>query len=244
MSRVNETKHAVILVAGEGKRLRPFTNSNPKCFACVAGKRILENALELLAFNGCQEVRIVTGHHAELIQETISEELYGMKIRYIFNSQYRVTNSMYSLALGLNELANPTWVLEGDVFLEYSILEMTASSPITWFVDSTTRYIDGAYIDVDSQGIARRLEIIRDLRLLQKSQSKSVGVLNLTEKGVRLVSRWLQKAIGEGRKDEYYDRILGDHLTGDMVSTVDVAGRKWFEIDTSEDLRRARQLFQ
>jgi L-glutamine-phosphate cytidylyltransferase len=241
---MNQTKHAVILVAGEAKRLLPFTLSNPKCFARVGEKRILENALEALAVNGCQEVRIVIGHFAELIRETITDRYAGMTIGYVYNPIYQTTNSMYSLALGLEGLDAPTWILEGDVFLEHSILGMHAPPEVAWFVDSATRRLDGAYVEADSQGTARRLEIIRDIRLLQPSQSKSIGVLKLTREGVHRLIDWLRRGIREGRQNEYYDLIVRDHMQEGIVRTVDVAGKKWFEIDTPQDLENARELFR
>jgi len=244
MQQMSQTKHAVILVAGEAKRLLPFSLSNPKCFARVADKRILENALEALAVNGCQEVRIVVGHFAELIRETITDNYAGMAIDYVYNSVYQTTNSMYSLAFGLEGLDAPTWILEGDVFLEHSILGMPASSEIAWFVDSATRELDGAYVEADSQGTARVLTIIRDIRLLQPSQSKSIGVLRLTREGVHRLIGWLRRGITEGRQNEYYDLIVRDHMEEGIVRTVDVAGKKWFEIDTPQDLENARRLFQ
>jgi choline kinase len=233
-----------VLVAGEGKRLRPFTDSNPKCFAMVRGQRILENALVALAANGCLHVRVVTGHFAELIQDTITTRYAGMVIEYIDNAEYATTNSMYSLALGLAGLDASTWVLEGDVFFEHSILGVAAPFDIAWFVDSRTRHLDGAYVEYDVQGRARSLAIIRDLsRLIPKQVAKSIGILRLTRSGVRQMRAWLQAGITSGKQNLYYDLIVGEHMQQSDVRIVDVAGRKWFEIDTAEDLRLAIQVF-
>jgi choline kinase len=239
----SSTKHAVILVAGEGKRLRPFTLTNPKCFAQVGGRRILENALEALATSGCREVIIVTGHHAELIRTTISDNFAGMSIRYIINSKFETTNSMYSLAMGLDGLDEPTWVLEGDVFFEHTILNLPTESEIGWYVDSAARHLDGAFIEADTKKIARSLKIIRDLGQLQDNQYKSIGILKLSREGVCQIKKWLCQGIEDGRVNDYYDLILGDHMETGMLKIVDVAGKKWFEIDTSEDLENARHLF-
>ncbi len=237
------TKNAVILVAGEGKRLLPFTLTHPKCFAPVAGKRILENALESLSANGCKEARIVVGHHAELIRESITDRFANMTIQYIFNPIYKTTNSMYSLALGLEGLESATWVIEGDVFLERSIFGLHAPHQIAWFVDSTTRSLDGAFVEHCGNSTAISLQIIRDLKLLKPNQSKSIGVIHLSELGVLQLRGWLQEGIQAGRQNQYYDLILGDHMDSGVVHIVDVAGRKWFEIDSNEDLSCATELF-
>ena len=240
---MNPTDYAVILVAGEGKRLRPFTLSNPKCFARVNGKRILDNALEALAAHGCQHVRIVTGHLADLVRKTITDRFASMTVQYINNPDYSTTNSMYSLAIGLEALDSPTWVLEGDVFFEPSILEPTAPPDIAWFVDSATRQLDGAYVEADVQGRARSLQIIRDLGQLQTNQFKSIGMLHLSRIGTRQLQMWLRAGIAAGRQNDYYDLVLGDHMRDSHIHIVDVAGHRWFEIDNQEDLQNAARVF-
>jgi len=234
---------AVILVAGEGKRLRPFTNTNPKCFASVNGKRILDNALESFAAHGCREVRIVTGHLAGLVRDTITENFAGMTIRYINNPDYATTNSMFSLAMGLEGLDSGTWVLEGDVFFAPSILKLYPPPDIAWFVDSATRQLDGAYVEANRQNRALSLRIIRDLKLLQPNQHKSIGMLCLTHSGVRQLQNWLQHGIATGRQNDYYDLILGDHMHDAAIQIVDVAGHRWFEIDNYADLESAAKVF-
>ena len=237
------TRHAIILVAGEGKRLRPFTDTQPKCFARVAGRRLLDSALAGLAGAGCRHVRIVAGHHAALVRRTIGDAWAGLDINYVINPDYASTNSMYSLALGLAGWDAPTWVLEGDVRFEPALLGAHAAWAVTWFVDASTRHLDGAYVAADAQGRATGLEIIRDLRRLRPGQAKSVGILKLTRPGARRVRRWLREGVRAGRRNDYYDLILADHLAEGDVGVANVAGHTWYEIDTPEDLGRAAELF-
>ena len=240
MIRANQ---AVILVAGEGKRLRPLTDSRPKCFASVAGKLILENALAALACSGCSYVRIVTGHFAELVRDIITPRYLGMEIEFVTNRDYATTNSMFSLAMGLEGVTSSTWVLEGDVFFEPTILGLSASPDIAWFVDSATRNIDGAYVESNETGRACSLQIIRDLQQLKPNQSKSIGILKLSAEGVRQLQEWLREGLDAGQQNLYYDLIIGPRMAQNHVNVVDVAGYKWFEIDTREDLEQAGMLF-
>lgn len=238
-----KTKKAVILVAGEGTRLLPFTKTNPKCFAEINGRRILENALISLAENGCTEIRIVTGHMAERIRSAFTNDYHGLRIEYVNNPDYAVTNSMYSLFLGLQGLDGPTWVLEGDIFFERSVLEEAVSAEIAWFVDSSIRHLDGAFVETGSDKRAISLEIIRDLNILKSNQYKSVGILKLGVQGIQSLYAWLSQGLKEERRNVYYDLIIADHLRNSNVQVVDIAGKKWFEIDTLEDLKNARNLF-
>lgn len=236
-------KHAIMLVAGEGKRLLPFTLQDPKCFARVGGTRILDNALRALQANGCERVTIVVGHHAERVRREITERFAGMSVRFVENADYAKTNSMFSLALGLEGVDEATWVLEGDIFLEPAVLAVDSAAEIGWLVDSSLRGLDGAFVEADESGVARDLSIVRDLRLLRPRQSKSVGILKLTARGAAELRAWLREGVAAGRQNVYYDLIIGDHLQTGNVSVVDVAGRKWFEIDSHADLEAATKLF-
>lgn len=240
---MSATRNAVILAAGEGKRLLPFTLTAPKSFARVGGVSIIENALHALAAHGCREVCIVIGHHGDLMRQTLTERYAGMTVRYVVNPIYQTTNSMYSLALGLEEVEEPAWVLEGDIFLAPSLLGLQSRHEIGWFVDSTTRELDGAFVEADERGVAHDLSIVRDLRLLRPRQCKSVGILRLSTAGVSRLRQWLQQGIAAGRQNVYYDLIIADHLGEGCVGIVDVAGQKWFEIDSHADLEAATRIF-
>ncbi len=236
-------KNAVILVAGEGKRLRPFTEKHPKCFAEIANKRILDNTLEALASQGCRTVWIVIGHFARQIQETVGSSFQGMEINYIVNPVYQTTNSMFSLSMGLEQVKEATWVIEGDVFFSAPVLSLASEADIAWYVDSSVRNLDGAFLEAGEDGRAKSLQIIRDLRLLQDNQYKSIGMLKLSDVGVELVRSWLQQGVEEQRVNDYYDLILGDRMSDTAIKLVDIAGNDWYEVDTMDDLERARQLF-
>ncbi len=238
-----QTKHAIVLLAGEGKRLQPFTLSQPKCFAQIGGTLILENTLRALAQNGCENARLVVGHKSDVIRDVMKDEFAGVQIAYTENRDYQRTNNMYSLALGMRDLQGPCWVIEGDIFIDPKLLSLRPTGEISWYVDSSTRQIDGAYVEIGANGIAQRLAVVRDSSSLKPSQSKSVGILHLSARGFLLVRSWLEDAIMRGRQNDYYDLILGDNMWSKIISTVDVAGYKWFEVDNQRDLAMAEKIF-
>ena len=72
---------AIILAAGKGAKLNPFSNTRPIPMISVAGKALLDNSLCQLKNSGISDVYIVVGHHKERIQDFIDEKSYsGMKI--------------------------------------------------------------------------------------------------------------------------------------------------------------------
>ena len=51
---------AVILAAGRGQRLMPYTTSKPKCLVAVLGKPIVQWQIDLLLDHGIEQVTVVT----------------------------------------------------------------------------------------------------------------------------------------------------------------------------------------
>lgn len=237
------TRYAIILAAGEGSRLKPLTEKIPKCMVEVGGHSILANALSLFAEKGVEATRIVVGHLAPVLRQHFGSSFKGMKIEYIENSEYISTNSMYSLYLGLQDIHESTWILEGDVFFEPSILEKPLQHEISWFVDTYRKDLDGAYLRYNDQGRALSLDIIRNLKLLKGQCGKSIGLLHLDTKGVEYFQKWLEQGVASGQKNLYYDLIIAPHFSDASIEIIDVGGLKWFEIDNLSDLENARVLF-
>lgn len=238
------TTHAVILAAGMGIRLLPYTERIPKCLIKVNDIPIIVNILNALHSIGVSSVKIIVGHLSENIMREIGPIYRGIKIKYIVNEQYKSTNSMYSLYLGIKELRRPTWVIEGDVFFEEKLITLDHSAPITWFADSSVKEIDGAYLETDKNYRVLSLNILKETDHRRKERFKSVGVVHLDIEAVAVVEKWLKQGIDVGRKNDYYDLILGDHFNDIVTEVRDVKGFKWFEIDNEDDLKKAREIFK
>lgn len=236
-------KNAVILVAGRGSRLRPYTDTRPKCFVEVNKYPIIYNTLDALAKSGCKTVIIVVGYMKNYIKKAIGDSYRGMNIFHIANPDYENTNNMFSLHLGLKFIRGGTWIIEGDIFIEHrAFTELEFHSSINWLVDSSCR-IDGSQLTCEN-GIIKSIDIVRDLMQLKSNQSKSCGILNVTDVGISLLRNWLKLAISENRKNDYYDLIIKDNIDKVNIGAVDIAGYKWFEIDTTEDLLEAEKIFK
>ncbi|MDE5591687.1 MAG: NTP transferase domain-containing protein, partial [Helicobacter sp.] len=60
---------AIILAAGEGKRLRPLTLNKPKPLLEIRGKSILENTIDYLQQSGIKDIIVLTGYKHQLFDE-------------------------------------------------------------------------------------------------------------------------------------------------------------------------------
>lgn len=64
---------AVILAAGEGKRVRPLTRSRPKAMIPVANRPIIEYVIEALLKNGIREIIVVVGYRKEQVTRFLNQ---------------------------------------------------------------------------------------------------------------------------------------------------------------------------
>jgi choline kinase len=233
----------IVLAAGTGSRLRPLTDRLPKCLVEVAGQPLLHRTVAALAGLGCARILVVAGHLIETVRSRLPAVGPGVEIEVVENAEFRTTNSMYSLMLGLDRAVGAAWVVEADVVFEPGMLRRPATGGAGWFADSSTGELDGAYLETDPGGRVRRVGIVRDIAARPPGALKSAGILWLSAPAVVAVRSWLETACREGDSGLYYDLIVARHLEEVEFMAVDVAGNRWFEVDTPADLERARALF-
>lgn len=107
---MEQVKRAIILAAGEGKRLRPVTLTTPKPLIKVNGTRFVDYIIDALKSNGIHEIYIVTGYKKEQFIETYKED---SDICIIENPYYLDGNNITSIYVARDHLED-TFIIEGD----------------------------------------------------------------------------------------------------------------------------------
>ncbi len=106
-------KQAIILAAGEGQRLRPFTVNRPKAMLDIAGKPILRFVVEALAESGIREICLVVGYQKEHVYDYMgSGEAFGVNIEYV--TQATQLGTAHALLQARDVAADEFLVLPGD----------------------------------------------------------------------------------------------------------------------------------
>ncbi len=136
-------KKAVILAAGEGQRLRPFTVTKPKAMLSIAGKPILQYVIESLEQNGIREIVVVVGYHREQVFDYFGTgEQFGVEISYVV--QERQLGTAHALAQAKNAVKGEFILLPGDNLIDgETIAKFIASHPdavLVKAVDNPSRY--------------------------------------------------------------------------------------------------------
>jgi NDP-sugar pyrophosphorylase family protein len=110
-------KQAVILAAGEGQRLRPFTVTRPKVMLSIGGKPILEYVIEALAQNGIRKIVVVVGYRKEQIFDHFGNgEQLGVEIVYL--TQDRQLGTAHALGQARSVVEKEFLVLGGDNLID------------------------------------------------------------------------------------------------------------------------------
>jgi len=106
-------EQAVILAAGEGQRLRPFTVLKPKVMIYIANKPILQYVVEALVLNGVRHIVMVVGYRKEQVQDYFgSGEKFGVGIDYVVQRQQLGT--AHALRQARDVVGDSFLVLPGD----------------------------------------------------------------------------------------------------------------------------------
>lgn len=108
---------AVILAAGEGTRLRPFTVSSPKVMIPIANRPIIEYAIEALSQNGIMDIVIVVGYKKESIMSYFEDgKKFGVNIKYV--NQSKPLGTAHALLQAEKEIESDFLVLAGDNLID------------------------------------------------------------------------------------------------------------------------------
>ncbi|MBU0498386.1 MAG: NTP transferase domain-containing protein [Candidatus Thermoplasmatota archaeon] len=107
---------AIILAAGEGKRLRPFTETMPKVMLPVGNKPILEYVLDSVTTNGIDDIIIIVGYQKEVIMDYFSTYEKG-NITYI--TQDKQLGTGHALLQAENHIETPFIVIPGDNIIDH-----------------------------------------------------------------------------------------------------------------------------
>ena len=154
---------AIILAAGTASRLRPLTDSTPKCLLKIGGRSLLQRSIDALTANGISEIVIVTGYLHEQIESFVGQQYPGLRVTYIYNKEYSTTNNIYSLWLARPEAdGEDILLLDSDLLYDPAILSrvMASSHSNVLTLIRHTLGEEEMKVVTDDQGNKHRLQVL------------------------------------------------------------------------------------
>ncbi len=122
---------AIIIAAGKGTRLKPFTNLLPKPLFRVRDEALIERSIRYLIDKGIDDIAIVVGYKYRRM--LFLKEKYK-NIKFIYNDQWNEKNNYYSVISAKNELNDDCLIMSGDIFINIDFLDRIDLNKSTLFV--------------------------------------------------------------------------------------------------------------
>jgi len=233
---------AILLVAGVGSRLRPWTDDRPKCLIDVAGESILARAVRLLDAAGVERYVVSTGYRERQVRDALVH--LRDRVTFVHNPDFAETQNVVSLARALATLRDGESFskLDGDLVFSSSILDALGATASEGAVAVDTR---------GSLGVEEMKVVVVDGRIAafgkqlvpSECAGESIGIECFRSRGALRIREVVASAIASGRTNVYYEDVYNDALEQVDVRPVTVAPDAWTEIDDGADLERARGMF-
>jgi choline kinase len=231
---------SVILAAGVGSRLRPLTDSVPKCLVPVAGVPILRRALELQAALGVRRAAIVTGWKHDAVAAAVAAWQLPVEIELIENAAFDTTNNEYSLYSAARVAEGRAFVLyDGDIVFERAVMDRVLAGTVTTLAlrPATDMGAEEMKVIVDDAGRVTAIGKDLDPRLCA---GEVPGVTRFdAHASARLFTLVRERVEQRGLRNAWYEAALAELVAaGEPMAVVDVGDAYLAEIDTLEDLAR------
>lgn len=225
---------AIILAAGRGMRLRPHTQDIPKALLLVGTLPLIMHQIRVLRFYGIKQIIIVVGYKA-----AVFKKILGNSVTYVINKKFAVTNNSYSLWCARDHLHGTIIVSMGDSIFHPGIIRqlMASKKEITTMVDSNQRLNHEAFKAIVKGN--RFIEAGRGLSS-KKAAGEFLALTKFSGKGTIVMRRTLQRLIKEGITNKPTAYLLKEICKTTPVH-VEQTRLPWIEIDTPDDLERAKK---
>ncbi len=248
---MRQIKNAIILAAGRGERLGKYSAEQVKPLTEINNVAIIDNLINSLIENNIDNIIIVTGYLADDFENYLSEKC-GNETNLIFirNDIYDKTNNIYSLWLADKYLHEDFLLFEADVFFERGIINMLIKekSENVILIDKFNFQMNGTVVKLDSNDMVKSM-------FLKKEQGeefdysdayKTVNFYKISKEfSDNYFCEKLQKHINEGNVNSYYELIIKEAIEQNIpFKGLKTGNKKWWEIDTPEDLKIAQSVFK
>jgi choline kinase len=234
----------VILAAGVSSRLRPLTDTTPKCLLQVGERTILGHTIDNLQNAGINDLLLVTGYRAEQIRKFLAMQYPGVKVTYLHNARYETTNNIYSLWLTKNHvLREDILLLDSDILFDWRILPLLAASGhASCLAVRHDRVLGEEEIKVKIGNRGLIAAIGKEVKSAE-AVGESIGIERFGADFVSVLFRVLDRMIlTENRVSIFYEAAFQEAIDqGAKLAPVDVGSYRCMEIDTAEDLARAER---
>jgi len=235
---------AIILSAGQGRRLLPLTEHRPKCMLTIAERPILQWQLDTLLEAGIGNITVITGFHSDRVEQFLDSKYSGNTgIEVLYNPFYNVSDNLASCWLARDAMQGNFLLINGDTVFEAAVLDQVLASPpmpVTLAIDIKDSY-DEDDMKVSLEGaLVRRVSKVLPPEL---TEAESIGMLYFRQDGPARFRQSVEKAMRETSGLKKWFLSVVDSLADEgLVQACSVSVRRGGEIDFHADLEAAEKI--
>jgi choline kinase len=237
----------LVLAAGAGRRLRPYTDTLPKTLVPVDGETtILDIALGNLAQVGLTDVAVVVGYAAQAVRDrqAAMERRHGVTLELIDNDRAEEWNNAYSLWLARTHLAGGALMLNGDTVHPVSVEKalLAERGPELLLAIDAAKSLAAEEMKVRFDADTGQLTHIHKSLDPATAHGEYIGACLIEPAAADRLAEALE-ATWRRDPDLYYEdgfaefAARGGQVRGARIGTVE-----WVEVDDHADLARAREI--
>lgn len=247
--------NVIVIAAGSGKRLRPFTHNTPKGLMKVGNTTIVGSQINIFRSLKLNEINIITGYK--------KNKFKFKNIKYFFNRDFKINNILCSLFYAKKKLNEDCLITYSDIIFKKKIVKslLNIKDDIVIVVDKNWKknYKERTLHPISEAEKAfydkkKKLKFIGKNILLKNTNSEFIGMLKLSKYGAYIFRKYFDIA-----KKKYYNKkfysskkfqtayitdFLKFLLRKKITIKCHVINSGWMEIDTTEDLVKAQDFFK
>jgi len=231
--------HALLLSAGQGRRLLPLTEQRPKCALEFRGRSLLQWQIDTLLANGIASVSVVLGHGAPAIERLLAQRYRAEQVATVYNPFYRLTDNLASCWIARDTMHGDFLLINGDTVFDGAIVRgllQAPPAPVTLCVDSKAAYDDDDMkVAINPEGW---LEHVGKQLPAASVNGESIGITRFRPEGADLFRHAVEQAMRHPDGLGLWYLSVIDALAGEgQVRCFPVNGWPWAELDFVEDMQ-------
>lgn len=236
----------MVLAAGAGRRLRPYTDTLPKALVPVDGDTtIMDISIRNLAAVGLRDIVIVVGYAAQAVHDRKEgfEQRYGVKLELVHNDKAEEWNNAYSMWCARDYFAQGLLMVNGDtvhpVSVEETLLSAPETSDILLAVDDVKSLADEEMKVTLEDG---RLKTITKLMDPATAYGEYIGATLIRPGAAQRLAEALQATFERDPQLYYEDGYQELVHRGEAIHVAPIGKVDWVEVDNHDDLAKARTI--
>lgn len=230
----------IILAAGKGSNLQPLTLKYAKTsYKLDEETTVLQRMVRSIRnADKDAEIVVVVGYKAE----DVKRELDGENVKFVMNPFYEVTNSISSVWFARDYLERENVaIVNGDVVFSDDIVMnyLTVSTDRPYVLVDTSCHRPGAY-----NAVIRDDQVLVMSKKLENFTAQYCCATKLDPVSSRLLKEEIDSMINGNMYDQFFEDSLVQMIVFHdfQLFCVDIAGQKWAEVDTVDDLLTAQEI--